>query len=77
VICKECEAAGYDHDKLKEKILSSPYYTGIFICGFDWFKKGRFHRDIDTWFQEGVASGFKRFVLMWPRGHLCLRLPIS
>jgi predicted phage terminase large subunit-like protein len=68
--CEACASLGIDHNKQKELILSSPYQTGVWICGFDWFLRGRFHKDIDRWFREGMNQGFKRFLLMWPRGHL-------
>ena len=70
MICRSCEAAGLNHDRIRAKILSSPYYTGIYICGFDWYKLGRFHRDVDKWYQIGLDKGYRRFLMIWPRGFL-------
>ena len=44
--------------------------TGIAICGFNWFKDGTLHKDLDTWFLKGIELGYKRFMLMLPRAHL-------
>ena len=68
--CIACEQAGHDHNELKEKILASPYETGKWICGFDWYMKGRFHKDIDKWYQIGLDKGYTRFLMIWPRAHL-------
>lgn len=70
MICDECAASGHDHDELKELILKSPYYTGLFICGLDWFGRGTFHKSLDTWFRTGLANNYRRFLVMTPRGHL-------
>lgn len=70
MICHVCAARGIDHDKKRAEILASPYETGIWICGFDWFLKGRFHKDVDRWYRRGLELGYKRFLMMWPRGHL-------
>ena len=68
--CADCEAAGYEHDELKQMILDSHYWTGLLICGFTWFKRGRFHKDIAKWYEMGLKAGFTRYLLLWPRGHL-------
>jgi predicted phage terminase large subunit-like protein len=70
VTCLACEEAGRDHEKVKQLILASPYYTGKYVCGFDWHQKGRFHKDIDKWYQAGLDRGYTRFLMIWPRGHL-------
>ena len=61
---------GDPHEELKKLILKSPYYTGLFICGLDWFGRGTFHRNLDTWFRTGLARNYRRFLVMTPRGHL-------
>ena len=68
--CDECAAAGQDHDAIKAEILASPWATGRWICGFDWYLKGRFHKDIDKWYKLGLSLGYNRFLMIWPRGHL-------
>ena len=79
--CPECEAAALKlglssaeaiqfHDTTRAEILAIPYATGKWICGFDWFCKGRFHKDIDKWYRVGLEKGYTRFLMIWPRGHL-------
>lgn len=44
--------------------------TGVAICGFDWFKHGTLHKNVDEWFLKGRELGYKRYMLMMPRAHL-------
>ena len=68
--CEACESKGQDHDELKKLILQSPYFTGKFICNLGWFDKGDLHRDLDTWYRTGLSRGYRRFLVLTPRGHL-------
>lgn len=68
--CPYCDQAGLDHNEQKKLILSSPYWTGVAICGFDWFKDSSLHTALDEWFMKGLSGGHRRFVVMTPRDHL-------
>ena len=67
--CDQCEANGYDHDKIRDLCLSSPYWTGRILLGFDWFANP-FHKTLAEWFVKKLEAGKRRFLIMTPRDHL-------
>lgn len=67
--CPHCKAIGVDHDDIVQKCLSSPYYTGLYLCGFDLFQNS-FHKTLADWFISKLNQGKRRFIIMTPRNHL-------
>ena len=68
--CPICAELGINHDQRKNLILSSPYHTGVWICGFNWFFNSSLHQNLDEWFMRGMSEGHRRFLVMTPRDHL-------
>ena len=67
--CIQCEAAGFDHDKIVADCLSSPLRAGRILAGFDWFANP-LHEAIDQWHMAKRAEGCRRILIMLPRGHM-------
>lgn len=67
--CPICEAKGINHDEVVEKCLSSPYWVGTLLVGYDWFEND-FHKLLADWFVHHVEKGSRKFIIMIPRDHL-------
>jgi len=67
--CRQCAKAGIDHDEYIQECLSSPRIAGIRLAGFDWLKSD-LHYALDRWYLRGLEEGYKRFLVMIPRGHV-------
>lgn len=67
--CPQCEASGLDHDTIVAECLSSPYWAGLHLANFDWFKNP-LHQAIDQWYMQKLDEGAKRVLILLPRGHM-------
>ena len=67
--CEACKAAGQDHDAIVALCKSSPYWAGLILANFDWFKNS-FHETLAEWFATKYNQGKNRFLIMTPRDHL-------
>ena len=67
--CMECLKNGIDHDEVVRECKDDLLKFAIGICGMTKLDT-RFHRAMVRWFQNELRSGYKRFLIMIPRGHL-------
>ena len=68
--CPVCDPRGRNHEEERQKILDSPRYTGIAVCGFDWLRDSKLHHALDLWFTNSLKAGRRRFLAMTPRDHM-------
>ena len=68
--CLTCQSNGADHDQIVRRCLSSPWWTGKYLLGFNWFSDSPYHYYISEWFVRKLKEGKRRFIIMTPRDHL-------